>query len=148
MDSEKTFLRIAKFIVIIACVLGIILRLQILDEYANIYMAVVNISSFFVALNLWLYDFYSKLRRKYREAKINVIRKTRFLKTVMLVYILIFIINIVLAFIIFLFYVSPSSELAVSNDILGILSLGFAISTDFLSDFMVNIILYFLEKIQ
>ena len=77
-----------------------------------------------------------------------MIRKTRFLKTVMLVYILIFIINIVLAFIIFLFYVSPSSELAVSNDILGILSLGFAISTDFLSDFMVNIILYFLEKIQ
>ena len=148
MDNEKTFLRIAKFIVIIACILGIILRLQIIDKYANIYMAVVNISSFFVALNLWLYDFYSKLRRKYKEARINIIRKSRFQKTVMFVYILIFIVNVILAFIVFHLYVSPSSELAVLNDILGILSLGFAISTDFLSDFVVNIILYLLEKIQ
>lgn len=142
MDSEKTFLRIVKFSVIIICIFGIIGRVNIPSESATLYMIIVNVMSFFISINLLMFDCYSKLRKKYRASNDNIIRKTRTWNLVMITYLAIFIINIVLAFILFHLYLNTLCRHDVLNDILGILSLGFAISTDFLSEFMTNILWY------
>ena len=52
MDNKYAYLRIIKFIVIILCIIGIVGRVNIPDEYINEYMAVVNIISFLIAVNL------------------------------------------------------------------------------------------------
>lgn len=142
MDSEKTFLRIVKFSVVIICILGIFGRIKIPNELATMYMIIVNITSFFISINLLMYDCYSKLRKKHRLSNDNIIRKLRTWNLVMVTYLAIFIINIVLAFILFHLYLNTSCRHEVLNDILGILSLGFAISTDFISEFMTNILWY------
>lgn len=146
MDNKYTYLRIIKFIVIILCAMGIVGRLNVSDEYIDKYMAVVNIISFLIAVNLLMYDCYYKIRKKYSEIKDNIIKKTRMFNWVMLIYILIFIFNIIFISAICYFYLKFSSNTSVLNDILGILSLGFAISTDFLSEFVINIVVYIFNK--
>lgn len=146
MDNKYTYLRIVKFIVIILCILGIVGRLNIPNEYIDKYMAVVNIISFLIAVNLLMYDCYYKIRKKYSEIKNNIIKKTRMLNWVMLIYILIFIFDIIFVVAIYYFYIKLSCNTSVLNDILGILSLGFAISTDFLSEFVINIVIYIFNK--
>ncbi len=146
MDNEKTFLRIVKFSVIIICIFGIIGRIKIPSGAATLYMIIVNVTSFFISINLLMYDCYSKLRKNYRVSNDNIIRKIRTWNLVMVTYLAIFIINIVLAFILFHLYLNTSCRHEVLNDILGILSLGFAISTDFLSEFVTNILWYFATR--
>lgn len=65
---------------------------------------------------------------------------------VMFIYILIFIFNIIFISIICFLYLNTSFNTSILNDILGILSLGFAISTDFLSEFIINIVVYVFNK--
>lgn len=146
MDNKYTYLRIIKFIVIILCIIGIVGRVNIPDEYINEYMAVVNIISFLIAVNLLMYDCYYKMRKKYSEIKSNIIKKTRMFNWVMFIYILIFIFNIIFISIICFLYLNTSFNTSILNDILGILSLGFAISTDFLSEFIINIVVYVFNK--
>lgn len=146
MDNKYAYLRIIKFIVIILCIIGIVGRVNIPDEYINEYMAVVNIISFLIAVNLLMYDCYYKMRKKYSEIKSNIIKKTRMFNWVMFIYILIFIFNIIFISIICFLYLNTSFNTSVLNDILGILSLGFAISTDFLSEFIINIVVYVFNK--
>lgn len=146
MDNKYTYLRIIKFIVIILCIIGIVGRVNIPDEYINEYMAVVNIISFLIAVNLLMYDCYYKMRKKYSEIKSNIIKKTRMFNWVMFIYILIFIFNIIFISIICFLYLNTSFNTSILNDILGILSLGFAISTDFLSEFIISIVVYVFNK--
>lgn len=146
MDNKYTYLRIIKFIVIILCIIGIVGRVNIPDEYINEYMAVVNIISFLIAVNLLMYDCYYKMRKKYSEIKSNIIKKTRMFNWVMFIYILIFIFNIIFISIICFLYLNTSFNTSILNDILGILSLGFAISTDFLSEFIISIVVYVFDK--
>lgn len=139
MNNEKNFLLIVKFFVVIVCIVGILGRLNIPNKSATLYMIIVNITSFFIAINLLMYDCYSKLRKKHRTSNDNIIRKTRAWNLVMITYLLIFVLNIVFAFILFHLYLKTSLKDEILNDILSILSLGFAISTDFLSDFLTHI---------
>ena len=141
--STNTYLTILKFILVMACLCGTIIRTQIKNELVNGYMAIVNIISFLVAVNLWMYDCYFKLRIHSKEIKDNILRKNRIQNIVMLLYVLIFIINFLLIWGIYNSYLVQSNDWAVLNDCLGIVSLGFALTTDFLSNFVVGVISFF-----
>lgn len=146
MNNEKNSLRIVKFIVVIICILSIFGRLKIPSKSATLYMIFVNTTSFFIAINLLMYDCYLKLRKKHKTSNDNVIRKIRTWNLVMIAYLLIFVLNIIFVIILYHLYLNTSYKDEILNDILSILSLGFAISTDFLGDFMTHIMWYIVTR--
>ena len=107
--------------------------------YVNYYMAVINVISFIVSYNIFLIDIYNELKKVYLEKKDYSIKQNA-QRVVMIVYISIFIINIGAWLFLLNTYYSQRYDLALINDILGITSLGLAITYDFISKFIVKIL--------
>lgn len=138
--STDKYLKIVKFILIIACLFGTVFRTKIEAEYVNVYMAGVNVASFLIATNLWMYDCYFKLCIRSKEIQDNIFKKNRIENIAMIFYVSMFIVNLVLLYILYFIYFVKSYDMTILNDCLGIISLGFALTTDYLSDFVVGII--------
>lgn len=147
MNNKNITFRIIKFIVIVGCAIGVVFRIVIPFKYVNYYMAGVNVLSFFVAINLFLVECYIELKKEYNEIKekLNVIRKKGVEDGIMIFYVFIYIMDIIFIFVLIFFYTKFKIKMAVLNDILGIISLGMAISTDLMSKIVVGILMWWFE---
>ena len=148
MKDDITF-KIIKFIVIVSCICGIGFRIAIPEEYINYYMAGINVLSFLVTINLFLMECYTKLKREYHIVKenLNVIRKKRAEEGIMKYYLSIYLINsILIAILIYFYFFSLKGKIDVLNDVLGIVSLGMAISSDLIVEITVGILMWKFER--
>lgn len=132
---------ILKVAILIGSGLSLILRYDIEEMYVNLYMGIVNTLSFIVSYNILLVSTYQKIKEQYEDHKTNSI-KPNAKNAVMVSYIFIFLINIVIWIILWYIYTKKNIDYALVNDTLGILSLCLALTTDFLSEFIENIVSY------
>ena len=139
MNHEKTSIYIFKCIVVIVGIASLITRCILKAEYIDIYMAVVNSISILISINIFLLDLYAKVREKYKVAKEknNILRTSSIKNKAMIIYVMIFVLNVIVLILLAMFYFLRQKNIALCNDILGISSLIFAISYDAINDILV-----------
>lgn len=142
MNHEKTSIYIFKCIVVIVGIASLITRCILKAEYIDIYMAVVNSISILISINIFLLDLYTKVREKYKVAKEknNILRTSSIKNKAMIIYVMIFVLNVIVLILLAMFYFLRQKNIALCNDILGISSLIFAISYDAINDILVAFI--------
>lgn len=142
MNHEKTSIYIFKCIVVIVGIASLITRCILKAEYIDIYMAVVNSISILISINIFLLDLYAKVREKYKVAKEknNILRTSSIKNKAMIIYVMIFVLNVIVLILLAMFYFLRQKNIALCNDILGISSLIFAISYDAINDILVAFI--------
>lgn len=128
---------ILKMFILFGSVAALFGRRVIDAQYINYYMAVINVISFIVSYNIFLIDVYLNLKRRYIEYKDEYINVNS-ANVVMIVYILIFVINILIWCYLYNKYIFSGCDYALMNDILGILSLCLALTSDFIREFIVR----------
>ena len=136
---------IQKFFILFGSVIAILVRQNIAPSFVNPYMAIVNTISFILSYNIILAEIYTNLKTEYNKLN-GTLAKDRIAKYIMLLYIGIFVLNMIIWIIIFKKYLSPICDLALLNDILGILSLCLALTGDFLSVFVHKILFYLFTR--
>lgn len=139
MNHEKTSIYIFKCIVVIVGIASLITRCILKAEYIDIYMAVVNSISILISINIFLLDLYAKVREKYKvtKEKNNILRTSSIKNKAMIIYVMIFVLNVIVLILLAMFYFLRQKNIALCNDILGISSLIFAISYDAINDILV-----------
>ena len=139
MNHEKTSIYIFKCIVVIVGIASLITRCILKAEYIDIYMAVVNSISILISINIFLLDLYAKVREKYKVAKEknNILRTSSIKNKALIIYVMIFVLNVIVLILLAMFYFLRQKNIALCNDILGISSLIFAISYDAINDILV-----------
>lgn len=142
MNHEKTSIYIFKCIVVIVGIASLITRCILKAEYIDIYMAVVNSISILISINIFLLDLYAKVREKYKvvKEKTNILRTSSIKNKAMIIYVMIFVLNVIVLILLAMFYFLRQKNIALCNDILGISSLIFAISYDAINDILVAFI--------
>ena len=142
MNHEKTSIYIFKCIVVIVGIASLITRCILKADYIDIYMAVVNSISILISINIFLLDLYAKVREKYKVAKEknNILRTSSIKNKAMIIYVMIFVLNVIVLILLAMFYFLRQKNIALCNDILGISSLIFAISYDAINDILVAFI--------
>lgn len=142
MNHEKTSIYIFKCIVVIVGIASLITRCILKADYIDIYMAVVNSISILISINIFLLDLYTKVREKYKVAKEknNILRTSSIKNKAMIIYVMIFVLNVIVLILLAMFYFLRQKNIALCNDILGISSLIFAISYDAINDILVAFI--------
>ncbi len=138
-------INVLKIFILCGSIVAIIGRKKIELEYVNYYMAFINIASFVVSYNILLHDTYVKLKQSYH---INKSVKVDSENVVMIVYIAIFVINIVIWGFLFKIYFNKMYDYALINDILGITSLCLALTSDFISSFVERILTHFFISVK
>lgn len=128
---------ILKMFILFGGIIALVGRKVINPQYVNYYMAVINVVSFIVSYNILFIDIYLNLKRRYIDHKDQYINVNS-TNVIMLVYILIFVLNIVIWSYLFWKYFWSSCDYALINDALGILSLCLALTSDFISEFVVK----------
>lgn len=150
MNKTNISFKIIKFIVIIGCCIGVVFRISIPDQYINYYMAGVNVLSFFIAINLLLMECYVGLKKEYKdkrkELEINVIRAERVKNGIRKFFLGIFGSNVIMVVFLIGIYGYLCKRMAVLNDILGIFSLGLAVSSDLIEEIVVGVLMWRLEN--
>lgn len=135
---------------IIGCCIGVVFRISIPDQYINYYMAGVNVLSFFIAINLLLMECYVGLKKEYKdkrkELEINVIRAERVKNGIRKFFLGIFGSNVIMVVFLIGIYGYLCKRMAVLNDILGIFSLGLAVSSDLIEEIVVGVLMWRLEN--
>lgn len=125
-------------------------RISIPNQYVNYYMAGVNILSFFIAINLLLMECYVGLKKEYKdirkELEINVIRDERVKNGIRKFFLGIFGSNVIMVVFLIGIYGYLYKRMAVLNDILGIFSLGLAVSSDLIEEIVVGVLMWRLEN--
>ena len=129
MNHEKTSIYIFKCIVVIVGIASLITRCILKAEYIDIYMAVVNSISILISINIFLLDLYAKVREKYKvvKEKTNILRTSSIKNKAMIIYVMIFVLNVIVLILLAMFYFLRQKNIALCNDILGISSLIFAV---------------------
>ena len=142
MNHEKTSIYIFKCIVVIVGIASLITRCILKADYIDLYMAVVNSISILISINIFLLDLYTKVREKYKVAKEknNILRTSSIKNKAMIIYVMIFVLNVIVLILLAMFYFLRQKNIALCNDILGISSLIFAISYDAINDILVAFI--------
>ncbi len=143
MNHEKTLINILKCIVVCVGIASLFTRCVLEAKYINTYMAFVNIISFIISVNILLLTLYSKLRKKYsvEKEKNNILKITKMKNKVMIVYIMIFVLNVIMLILLAIVYFFIKSDKALCNDLLGISSLILAIAYDVMDDILVEFII-------
>ena len=97
---------------------------------------------FNLSINIFLLDLYAKVREKYKVAKEknNILRTSSIKNKAMIIYVMIFVLNVIVLILLAMFYFLRQKNIALCNDILGISSLIFAISYDAINDILVAFI--------
>lgn len=147
MSKTNITFRIIKFVVIIGCCIGVIFRIVIPDQYVNYYMAGVNTLSFFVAINLLFMECYTGLKKEYKDIheSLNIIKKEQVKNGIRIFFLGIFVSDVLLIILLLTLYYTLCVKMAVLNDILGIISLGLAVSTDLLQQIIVGVLMWRFE---
>ena len=143
MNHEKTHIYILKCIVVFVGIASLIVRCNLIPDYINGYMAVVNTISIIISINILLMDLYAKARKRYQDGKDkdNILMISRIKNKVMLIYIMIFLLNGLMLMLLGLFFYFQKGNMSLYNDILGIISLILAISYDVVNDIVVVFII-------
>lgn len=136
MNYEKTSINIVKCIVVFAGIAAVIGRCSLKPEYVNGYMVVVNTVSVIISINILLMDLYAKAKRKYHieKEKGNVLKISKIKNKIMIIYIMIFLMNVLILTLFGVFLFFEREDIALYNDVLGIISLVLAISYDIVND--------------
>lgn len=137
MSENRTYERLMKLLILLVGICAAFFRGRIPADHVNSCMAAVNCISFMVSYNLWAYMIYQGVRERYKTG--NQMRSFA-ANVVMLVYISIFISNLIFVAIGVYLYSAPQQEWAVRNDILSIASLSLAIAGDLPGRFFINLI--------
>ena len=117
------------------------------DQYVNYYMAGVNTLSFFVAINLLFMECYTGLKKEYKDIheSLNIIKKEKVKNGIRIFFLGIFVSDVLLIILLLTLYYTLCAKMAVLNDILGIISLGLAVSTDLLQQIIVGVLMWRFE---
>lgn len=146
MNYEKTTIKILQWIVVIAGIIVIGIRCCVKESYINICMAVVNVISFGVSLNILLMDLYIRFKQKYNKYKMKraFLKMKKIRNVAMFSYLCIFLLNFLLVMVVLYYYFLRKMNIALYNDVFGIISLILAISYDVINRFFVAIIMFFI----